>query len=72
MVGSLLAECSGLGPPEPLLSGSGRSLPAAGPLAVTPDGSLGEVEGAAALPSQEPGLWPSPLPPLPVLVPWSP
>lgn len=74
LAGSLLAECSGLELLESLLSSSGLSPPALGPcpLAVTPARSLGEVERAAPLPSQEPCLWLSLLLLLPLLVPWKP
>lgn len=56
--GSLLAECSRL---ELLESPRSRSEPSAAPLgpgpwAATAAGSLGEVAGTAALPSQETGL----------------
>lgn len=69
---SLLAECSRL---DLLESPRSRSDPSAAPLgpglwAAMAAGSLGEVEGTAALPSQEPGLWLSHRLPLRLLALW--
>lgn len=69
-----MAQRPGLELQEPLPWSSRLELPALGPcpLAVPPAGSLGEVERAAALPSQEPCLGLSLLLPFPLLVPWNP